>query len=195
VFEHSFRKVLKEYWSSTNETLEEKPLSHLLEQGFVQAGVEADGLHLDEIGRVFYRPIQEQITEYPDTLDVLRRLREKNLLLAVVSNSIFPREYHLEELSGFGLAPFFHFIVFSSDVGRRKPHPEIFNTVLRELALSPAEVIFVGDRMREDVQGPQNLGMRAILRYHPRRDYSLGAAPMAQVRSLAEMLPIIEKQL
>jgi FMN phosphatase YigB (HAD superfamily) len=67
--------------------------------------------------------------------------------------------------------------------------------VLRELALSPAEVIFVGDRMREDVQGPQNLGMRAILRYHPRRDYSLGAAPMAQVRSLAEMLPIIEKQL
>jgi putative hydrolase of the HAD superfamily len=128
-------------------------------------------------------------------LDVLRWLKDRNLALAVVSNSIFPREYHLEELTGFGLTPFFHSIVFSSDVGRRKPHPEIFRKVLGELSVSPAEVIFVGDRMREDVQGPQNLGMRSILRCHPRRDYSLGVTPLAQVKQLSEMLPIIEKHL
>lgn len=195
LFEQSFRQVLKDYWSSTNETLEEKPLGHILRQVFAKAGVGYDGVNPDEVGRVFYQPIQDQITEYADTLDVLRWLQDKNLALAVVSNSIFPRGYHLEELTRFGLTPFFRSIVFSSDVGRRKPHPEIFQKVLGELSLSPSEVIFVGDRMREDVLGPQELGMRAILKYHPKRDYSQGVTPMAQVKHLSEMLPIIEKHL
>jgi len=195
IFERSFRTVLKEYWASTNETLEERPLSLLLQQGLSKAGVNLEGLNLDDLGRAFYEPIQEQITEYDDTLQVLRWLKDKNLILAIISNSIFPRDYHLGELNSFGLTPFFNTILFSSDIGRRNPHPEIFRKALNELALPPQEVLFVGDRMREDVWGPQQLGMRAVLKYHPRRDYSPEGAPWAQVNNLSELIPIVEKHL
>lgn len=195
VFEQSFRQVFKDYWTSTNETLEEKPLVWILEQGLTRADVNLNGLNIVELGRVFYRPIQEQVTEYEDTPEVLRRLKEKKLTLAIVSNSIFPRAYHLEELKNFGLTPFFESIVFSSDVGRRKPHPEIFHKVLNELALSPQEVLFVGDRMKEDVLGPQNLGIRAVLKHHPKRDYSLGIEPLARVNNLSGLIPVVEKHL
>ena len=194
-FEKSFRSVLAEYWSSTDQTLEEKPLAHLLELGLSQAGVELNGLGIEKLGRVFYQPIRNQISEYDDALEVLGWLHEKKLALAVVSNSIFPREYHLEDLQNFGLAPFFRTTLFSSEIGRRKPHPEIFNRALKALSLGPEEVIFVGDRMREDVLGPQKLGIRAVLKYHPRRDYSLGVKPLATVKSLSELLPLVEKHI
>ncbi|MGH8003846.1 MAG: HAD family hydrolase, partial [Limisphaerales bacterium] len=177
-FEKSFRSVLAEYWSSTAQTLEEKPLVQLLELGLARAGFERNGLNMEELGRVFYQPIRNQISEYDDALEVLEWLQSKNLVLAVVSNSIFPREYHLEDLRAFGLAPFFQTALFSSEIGRRKPHPEIFHRALRDLSLRPEEVIFVGDRMREDVLGPQELGIRAVLKHHPKRDYSLGAKPL-----------------
>ncbi len=194
-FEKSFRQVLAEYWSSTDKTLEEKPLVHLLELGLARAGFERNGLNMEELGRVFYRPIRNQISEYDDVIGVLEWLQEKKLALAVVSNSIFPGEYHLEDLRAFGLAPFFHTALFSSEIGRRKPHPEIFVRALAALSLRPEEVIFVGDRMREDVLGPQNLGIRAVLKHHPKRDYSLGVKPLATVRNLKELLPIVEKHI
>jgi len=194
-FEKSFRSVLTEYWSSTDQTLEEKPLVHLLELGLTRAGVELNGLGIEKLGRVFYQPIRNQISEYDDALEVLGWLHEKKLALAVVSNSIFPREYHLEDLQNFGLAPFFRTTLFSSEIGRRKPHPEIFNRALKALSLGPEEVIFVGDRMREDILGPQKLGIRAVLKYHPRRDYSLDVKPLAMVKSLSELLPLVEKHI
>jgi HAD superfamily hydrolase (TIGR01549 family) len=194
-FERSFRSVLAEYWSLTNESLEEKPLIHLLELGLSRAGFERNGLNMEALGRVFYQPIRSQITEYEDAVDVLNWLQAKNLALAVVSNSIFPSEYHLEDLRSFRLAPFFQATLFSSEIGHRKPHPEIFHRALKALSLGPEEVIFVGDRMREDVLGPQQLGIRAVLKHHPKRDYSLGAKPMATVKSLRELLPVVEKNI
>ncbi len=194
-FEKGFRSVLAEYWSSTNETLEEKPLAHLLELGLTRAGFEKNGLNMEALGRIFYQPIRSQISEYDDAVDVLNWLQGKNLALAVVSNSIFPSEYHLEDLRAFGLAPFFQTTLFSSEIGRRKPHPEIFRRALSALSLRPEEVIFVGDRMREDVVGPQKLGIRAVLKHHPKRDYSLGAKPFATVKSLSGLLPVVEKHI
>ncbi len=195
VFEKSFRSVLAEYWSSTDQSLEEKPLAHLLELGLARAGVERNGLGMEELGRIFYQPIRSQISEYDDAVEVLEWLQKKSLALGVVSNSIFPREYHLEDLRAFGLAPFFRTTLFSSEIGRRKPHPEIFERALGALSLGREEVIFLGDRMREDVLGPQQLGIRSVLKHHPKRDYSLGAKPLATVRSLRELLPIVEKHI
>jgi len=194
-FEKSFRQVLAEYWSATDQTLEEKPLAHLLLVGLARAGVEKNWLGMEELGRVFYQPIRNQITEYDDALEVLENLQGKNLALAVVSNSIFPQEYHLEDLRRFGLASFFRTTLFSSDIGVRKPHPEIFQRALAALSLGPEEVIFVGDRMREDVLGPQQVGIRAVLKYHPRRDYSLAAKPLATVACLKELLAVVEKHI
>ncbi len=194
-FEKSFRGVLAEYWSSTNESLEEKPLAHLLKLGLSRAGVERNGTDFETLGRVFYQPIRSQITEYDDAIEVLNWLQGRGLALAVVSNSIFPSEYHLEDLRQFGLASFFQTTLFSSDIGHRKPHPEIFVRALSALSLGPEEVIFVGDRMREDILGPQKLGIRAVLKHHPKRDYSLGAVPLATVRRLSELVPVVEKHI
>jgi putative hydrolase of the HAD superfamily len=52
--------------------------------------------------------------------------------------------------------------VFSSDVGVRKPSPEIFLRALGELGVAADRALFVGDRLRQDVGGAHGVGMRAV---------------------------------
>jgi putative hydrolase of the HAD superfamily len=61
-----------------------------------------------------------------------------------------------------GLAELLDFAVFSSEVGKRKPHPAIFERALEALDVTPAETLFVGDRLYEDVRGAADLGMRTV---------------------------------
>ena len=56
---------------------------------------------------------------------------------------------------------FTHF-TFSDEVGRSKPHPDAFLTTLKALNAEPAEAVHVGDLLRTDVAGAQNVGMRGV---------------------------------
>jgi FMN phosphatase YigB (HAD superfamily) len=53
-------------------------------------------------------------------------------------------------------------IVISDEVGIRKPRPEIFEAVAEALALSPSEILHVGDSLRADVAGAARVGMRSV---------------------------------
>jgi FMN phosphatase YigB (HAD superfamily) len=53
--------------------------------------------------------------------------------------------------------------VLSCEVGKRKPHPAIYEAATRALGVEPAECVFVGDRRYEDVRGPSEQGMGTVL--------------------------------
>ena len=61
-----------------------------------------------------------------------------------------------------GIAERIDFAVFSSEIGKRKPHPEIFERALEALGVSPEEAMFVGDRLYEDVRGAGELGITTV---------------------------------
>jgi len=53
-------------------------------------------------------------------------------------------------------------VVFSSDVGVRKPSPEIFRRALDSLGVAAERALFVGDRLVADVRGARDVGMRTV---------------------------------
>ena len=53
--------------------------------------------------------------------------------------------------------------VFSSEVGRRKPAPEVYRAALDAIGTPPDRTLFVGDRFREDYEGPKAVGMSAVI--------------------------------
>jgi len=99
----------------------------------------------------------------PGGLEVLDRLRASGLRTGVCSNAPFPLEMMLRQLRATGIAERMDTIVFSSAIGRRKPAPEPYLAALEELNLPAEAVLFVGDKVREDYEGPRALGMRAVL--------------------------------
>ena len=99
----------------------------------------------------------------PDALPTLERLRDRGLRTAVASNAPFPPEMMRRQVGLVGIAQRVDAVVFSSEVGRRKPAPELYLAALDRLGVPPADALYVGDREVEDYDGPRWLGMRAVL--------------------------------
>ena len=93
---------------------------------------------------------------------LLEALRGRGLKLGIVSNAFDPGWLLHRDLEQMGLAERLDFSVFSSEVGKRKPHPAIFERALEALDVKPEDAVFVGDRLYEDVRGAGELGMTTV---------------------------------
>jgi HAD superfamily hydrolase (TIGR01493 family) len=57
----------------------------------------------------------------------------------------------------------FDWILGSADQGVRKPDPAFFAKVMQSTGLAPADIIYVGDSLKLDIEPALRAGMRAIL--------------------------------
>ena len=93
---------------------------------------------------------------------LLDALRERRLKTGLVSNAMDPPWILLRDLEEQELLPRLDAVVFSSEVGVRKPRREIFERALEKLDVAPERALFVGDRLDADVRGARELGMRTV---------------------------------
>ena len=93
---------------------------------------------------------------------LLEALRSRGLRLGLVSNAFDPGWLLHRDLAQMGIAERIDYAVFSSEVGKRKPHPEIFERALEALEVAPDEALFVGDRLYEDVRGAAQVGLTTV---------------------------------
>ncbi len=98
-----------------------------------------------------------------DALPILAWLGARRLQRAVCSNAPFPPEMMRRQVDSNGIGDLVDAVVFSSQVGRRKPAPEIYHAALDAIGARPERALFVGDRVREDYDGPRAIGMRAVI--------------------------------
>lgn len=124
----------------------------------------------------------------PDAVPLLTWLRDRNVRRGICSNAPFPPAMMRRQVTTNGIAALVDSVVFSSDVGRRKPAPEVYRAALDALGTAPERTLFVGDRVREDYDGPRALGMHAVIvtEHAEQRppDGVLSIRTLAEVRSL-----------
>lgn len=143
--------------------------------------------NLSEFMNKYYQPVTDQITLIEGAVETVRFFEEKKVKAGLISNTIFPERFHLQELKRFGLAQFFDLVLFSSKVGYKKPHPKIFETALKGLDADPNSTVFVGDKLEEDIGGAQKVGMNAILKVKEKEDRTSSIVPDAEIRNLTEL--------
>jgi putative hydrolase of the HAD superfamily len=90
---------------------------------------------------------------------LLDTLRDRGLRLGLVSNAFDPPELLRADLERLGVAERLDAAVFSSEVGHRKPEPEIFRRALAALGVEPEVALFVGDTLATDIAGAAAVGM------------------------------------
>ncbi|MEW5874017.1 MAG: HAD family hydrolase [Candidatus Zixiibacteriota bacterium] len=136
----------------------------------------------------YYAPITRAVSAYPDARPTLARLHGAGYTIGLLSNTCFRAADHQYDLERFGLWPFFSATFFTSNGRYRKPHPEPFREICRRLSVSPKRCLYIGDRQKEDVQGPQGVGMQAVLVRRPHRKYEPGLTQCAEVTTLLELI-------
>lgn len=109
---------------------------------------------------------------------LLDSLRSRGIKTGVVLNSWpDPGRVLRRDIERMGLRDLLDVVVISSEVGFRKPQPEIFKLALDEIGVDPIDAMFVGDRLDTDVQGAANLGMTTVQAVWFRADDTPGIEP------------------
>jgi putative hydrolase of the HAD superfamily len=143
-------------------SVEEVEYPELIRDLLGSFGVELDDDELDRFLAAEHAAWRPARMVGAHTHALLDSLRERGLLTGLVSNAFDPGWLLHQDLADMGLAERLDAAVFSSEVGKRKPHPAVFEATLSQLAVEPGEAIFVGDRRYEDVRGAKELGMTTV---------------------------------
>lgn len=117
---------------------------------------------------------------------VLRELRARGVRLGIVTNG-WP-EVQTACLNGCGLTELVDDVVISKAVGLSKPDPAIYHLALERLGVTAAATWFVGDSPRNDVAGPQGVGLRAA--FLPTGHALAGERPDAVLTDLRDVLAL-----
>ena len=124
---------------------------------------------------------------YPETEPVLTALRDRGLIIGVISNfdsRIYPV---LSELGVFKLIDSVH---ISSRIGAAKPDGAIFEKALADHHLHPKEALHVGDSLVEDISGARAAGLWAV---YLNRTGKPEPSEVPSIRTLIELLPTVQK--
>jgi putative hydrolase of the HAD superfamily len=129
----------------------------------------------------------------PDALPLFSDLRERGIRIGVLSNTMWPRDWHEEVFRRDGLLHLIDGAVYSSEIDWVKPHPAAFGAALAAVgATDPGRCVFVGDRPYDDVHGAQSVGMRAVLVPNSDVPPFAAAVPDAIIGRLSDLRPLIE---
>jgi len=154
----------------------------LIEFGDAQVGAASEG---------FLAPIFELARVDPDAYRVIDELRNRGLLVGIISNTPWGSSgsHWRLELERLGFQDRVDVCVFCEDVGWRKPHGAPFRRALEILSISPSDAVFVGDNPRWDVVGAKQAGVVPVL-LAPNPE--VVGADFKVIRSLGEILDLDE---
>ncbi|MDO4377614.1 MAG: HAD-IA family hydrolase [Erysipelotrichia bacterium] len=114
---------------------------------------------LTEQFKLYYKDHCKDKTEaYPGIISLLKKLKEKGIKTAVVSNKA---DYAVQILVQDFFPDLFDKAVGEKENVRKKPCPDAVNEVLRELKVVKEEAVYIGDS-EVDIQTAQNAQLNCI---------------------------------
>lgn len=158
----------------------------------------AAGVAANEAALMAYRASWEHATfTDPDVEPLIKLLRDKGLRTGVLSSTAWPAAWHEEMLERDGVLHLFDAVVWSSDLRYTKPHREAFLAAMAAVGVDdPADCVYVGDRLYDDVSGAKAAGMRAVLipnsQIPAHQHVAVDVEPDAVIRRLSELPAVLD---
>lgn len=182
------REVAESY---AQRRLEELDIAALFREALAGVGFDLPDDVIEHVVALDHSAYSNSMTVAPETLDLLRELRDGGRRLGLVSNVTLRPDLMRGDLERLGIAPLLDASVFSSEVGVRKPDERIFREALSRVGAEPSEAVFVGDRVVDDVGGAHGVGMRTVLTRQFRQEDDPEGAADGRIDDIAELPALI----
>jgi putative hydrolase of the HAD superfamily len=159
---------------------------------------EAAGVPFTDVAQAAFHKWWEPHTYLdPDAPALFAALRDRNLRIGVLSNTIWSRAHHEQIFERDGVLHLIDGAVYTSEIEWTKPHPAAFRAALGAVdVVEPADAVFVGDRPYDDIHGAKSVGMRAVLIPHSdipvEQQGPVRGDPDAVIQRLADLLAVID---
>ncbi len=114
----------------------------------------------EELAWWFRREFPKHVTLFPETVDVLRQLKQRGYRLGIVTNGVAMMQHRKLDLCG--IKPLVDTVLVAGEEEVDKPYREIFLRAAARLCVAPTNCVFVGDHPQNDIAGAVSAGMNAI---------------------------------
>jgi putative hydrolase of the HAD superfamily len=186
-------RVEAAFWATTASHQRSGTLADLIAEATRALGIDVGEALLEEAAVRHLDAWTPHIRHDPDVAPTLEALRERGLRIGLLSNTHWPRTFHERFLERDGLVELIDARLYTSEMPFQKPHASAFRAALDALGVDDsARAVFVGDRPWDDITGARGVGMRAVLRQNPAIVDTTPVEPDAVIRSLPELLPVID---
>jgi putative hydrolase of the HAD superfamily len=159
---------------------------------FTEAGLEHD----PDLLSAYYEFWEPHTRTDPQVLPVWTELKERGIRIGVLSNTIWPRAWHVGWFRRDGVLDLVDGDVYTSEIPWTKPAPQAFAAAMKAVGVrDPGRCVYVGDRLFDDIWGAQHAGLKAVHVPHStipqeQRGHSEGA-PDAVAHELTEIPGIV----
>jgi putative hydrolase of the HAD superfamily len=168
-------EVSRERLHSANETVWGRSRDHQQSATVADLFAEAGLGHDPDLLTAYYEFWEPHTLTDPEVGPLFEELRAAGIKVGVLSNTIWPREWHEGFFRRDGVHHLIDGDVYTSEIPWTKPSPLAFRAAMEAVGVTdPARCVYVGDRLFDDVWGAHNAGLRAI-------HIPLSAIPPSQV--------------
>jgi len=117
-----------------------------------------------KMGDAFLESLPTKTRLFPDTVQILEYLRDKDYQLHLITNGFDKTQHH--KLKSSGINGFFREVITSESSNSLKPHPEIFEYAILKTGAVKSECIMIGDTPEVDILGAMNAGIDQVYVNH-----------------------------
>jgi len=129
----------------------------------------------------------EKVRLFQDVVPTINALKSRGIKTAILTTIPSWRFKHILDANSIEI----DFICTAKEAKAVKPHPKIYQTVLKKLQVKPNEALMVGDDPKTDVIPPKKLGMKAVMLCREGKKTVEEADQV--IASLTELLDIINE--
>ena len=165
----------------------------VLQKVGARLGVKLSQEQWEQFAWLWYEPLGRCARIEEDLARTLDRLKRMGLKLGIVSNTFVNRASLERQLRELGLLEFFGVQLYSYEFHVRKPSPEIFRIAAAKIEEPPERILFVGDRIDNDIRPALASGMRAALKEAYTNEGRKAPDATIRIRRLAELPALIER--
>lgn len=116
----------------------------------------------EKLANIFQKKIEAEIATiqvFEDVSETVNRLQAAGYQIVVTSN--LAKDFWEPVRALLPFKPDFAFLSYK--IGARKPHPKIFETIIKATGFEPNQILHVGDKSVNDCAGAKSVGMKTLL--------------------------------
>lgn len=117
----------------------------------------------EDIGNKHLQKFCDSGTLYDYTIPLLSSLKKQGIKVILLSNATGPKKIFQDDLRTKNIERYFDKIVWSCEIGYRKPFLKIFEYALLQITNEKKTVLMIGDNEIADVVGAKEYGLDTLL--------------------------------
>lgn len=130
---------------------------------------------------------QREYQVFEDVPEALHALRQRGLILGIISNWDCDLSHLIETL---GIGDYFSCVACSSEVGVEKPDVEMFRAALDATRVAASEAVHVGNELWSDIWGASEAGLCPVLLD---RDGIYADLDIRRISNLDDLIPLLHQ--